>query len=168
MTPKIFDYEEGQILLTPECLMIPEVKKIIDKYGENDCKPYLAFAHLMTWINSPYRNYDVDEKKDLVVFDVLNTVGEFDPEDPLLDPCIEKLSEMNTTPLTLFFMDIEQELHRMRKYLGNNEISSENIDTRFRILKEAGTVTASYNKTKAAAEDEAKIKGRGKAQIGDY
>lgn len=168
MTAKIFEYEDGQIFITPECLMIPEVKAIFDKFGKDDCKPYLAFVHLMSWINSPYRNYDNEEKKDLIVFDVLNTVGEFDPEEPLIEPCIKKLVEMNTTPLTSFFTDVEQELHRMRKYLANNEISAENVDTRFRILKEAGSITASYNKTKAAAEEEVKIKGRGKAQIGDY
>lgn len=169
--PQIFIYENGKIFITPESMFIPEVKNIVDKYGEKDAIPYLGYCHLYTWTMSPYRNYDELEKKDIVIYDVINTMGDFDIDEPLLDPLIEKLKELNTTALGLFFLEIEQEIHRMRNYLKNNPISGGkegDLSDRFRILKEAGSITASYNKTKIAAEEELKIKGRGKAKIGDY
>lgn len=169
--PKILDYEEGMILITPEAMMIPEIRSIIDKYGEKECIPYLGYVHLMTWLLSPYRSYETRERKENVIYDVINTMGDFDIDEPLLEPALKKLEEMNTTPLTLFFMEVEQELHRMRNYLKDNPITGGkegDLSERFRILKEAGAITNSYNKAKLSAEEELQIKGRGKSKIGDY
>lgn len=171
ISPKILDYDQGRIFITVESLMIPELKAIIDKHGETEAIPYLGYVHLMTWLQSPYRNYELDEKKDQVIYDVVNTMGEFDIDDELLEPAVIKLDRMNSTALLMFFLEVEQELHRMRIYLKNNPIADGkegNLADRFRILKEAGTITASYNKTKISAEEEMKVKGRGKAKIGDY
>lgn len=166
--PSILNYDQGTVFITPEAMMIPELKRIIDKYGEKECIPYLGYVHLMTWVLSPYRNYEDEEKKEQVIYDVINTMGDLDIDEPLLEPAVDKLTIMNTTPLTLFFIEIEQELHRMRKYLNQKEITDESLEKRFKILKEAGAITASYNKAKISAEEELKVKGRGKAKIGDY
>lgn len=170
MTPKILDYDQGRIIVTAEAFMIPELKAIIDKYGL-EAEPYLGYIHLMTWMYSPYRNADINEKEEQVVYDVINSIGDFDIDEPLLRPALSKMTQLNTTALSLFFLEIEQELHRMRIYLKNNEITGGkdgDLADRFRILKEAGAITASYNKAKTAAEEEMKLKGRGKATIGDY
>lgn len=169
--PQILTYDQGTVFITAEAMSIPELKAIIDKFGETDCIPYLGYVHLMTWLLSPYRSYEESERKENVVYDVISTMGDFDIDEPLLEPAMEKLTEMNTTPLTLFFMEVEEELHRMRKYLRSTPISGGkegDLAERFRILKEAGAITASYNKAKASAEEELKVKGRGKAKIGDY
>lgn len=171
MSPKILEYSNGKVFITVEAMAIPALKNIVDKYGDEDAIPYLGYAHLMTWQFSPYRNVDEDERSDHVIQDVINTMGDFDIDEPLLIPAVEVLAERNTTALSLFFLEIEQELHRMRKYLRDNPISGGkdgDLADRFRILKEAGTITASYNKAKVAAEEELKLKGRGKAKIGDY
>lgn len=171
MSPKILEYADGRISITAEAMMIPELKAIVDKYGDSEAEPYLGYAHLMTWQFSPYRNVDEDERAEQVIYDVINTIGDFDVDEPLLIPAVKVLADRNTTALSLFFLEIEQELHRMRKYLRDNPISGGkdgDLADRFRILKEAGTITASYNKAKVAAEEELKLKGRGKAKIGDY
>lgn len=171
ISPKIFVYEEGKVFLTPESLFIPEIKALVDKYGDTNVIPYIGYAHLMTSISSPYRNYEDSEKKELIIFDVINTMGDFDIDEPLLTDAIIKLEKMNSSALTLFFLEIEQELHRLKNYLRLNPITAGkegDLTERFRILKEAGALTNSYNKTKLAAEEELKVKGRGKAQIGDY
>ena len=170
MEPQILDYEDGRLLVTKEAYMIPETRALIEKY-EKDVEPYLAYLHLMTWLRSPYRAFDINDREENVIFDVTQTVGNFDIDEPLLKPALEKLIKMNTTALTSFFLEVEQELHRMRVYLRDNPISDGregNLADRFRILKEAGAIVASYGKSKQAAEEEIKIKGRGKAQIGDY
>lgn len=164
---EILIYEDGRIIVTAAAFSILEIKNILDKYG-TDADPYLAYVHLMTYIKSPYRSADIKEKKENIIYEVINTIGDFDPEDPLLDPAVEKLTILNSTPLLLFFQEIEQELHRMRNYLKDNEITDETLSNRFKVLKEAGSIVASYTKTKIAAEEEMKIKGRGKSQIGDY
>ena len=144
MTPKILDYEQGRITVTAEAYMIPELKALIDKY-ETQVEPYLGYVHLMTWMYSPYRNADINEKEEQVIYDVINTIGDFDIDEPLLKPALAKLTELNTTALTLFFLEVEQELHRMRIYLKNTPISGGkegDLSERFRILKEAGAITA--------------------------
>lgn len=166
--PKILGYENGAIFITPEAMMIPELKAIVDKYGEEEAKPYLGYAHLMTWIYSPYRNYEDNEKVESVVYDVTNTIGDLDIDEPLLTPAVAKLTRMNNTALSLWFSQIEQELHGFRLYMKNSPISDDTVEARFKILEKAGNLTASYNKTKQAAEEELKVKGRGKAKIGDY
>lgn len=168
MTPSVFIYEEGRLMLTPECRMLPEVKNIIDKYGEEIALPYLAYAHLITWVNSPFINYDEEDKKDNAMFDVKETIGDFDEDEPLLEPLIEKLTRINSSPLKLLFDGISQEMHRIKKYLDSNEISKEDIDSRTRLLKDTAAIVKSYNSTKTAAEEELKKKARGNAKVGDY
>lgn len=171
MSPKILEYADGNIIILAETLMMPELKALIDKYGEEGAKPYLAYCYLVTSLESPYINMEDDEKQETALFDVVSTFGDFDLDDELIDPAIEKLNKLYNTEITLFFQELKNELYRMRMYLKNTEISGGkdgDLSERFRILKEAGAIVNSYNKTKTAAMEELKAKARGKGKIGDY
>jgi hypothetical protein len=171
MTPRILEYADGNLFILPETMMIPELKVFVDKYGEEGAKPYLAYIYLMTALDSPYRNLEEEERNETAIYDVINTVGDFDIDDPDMDKAMAKLNHLFTTPLMLFFEEIENELHRMRKYLKDNEITGGkegDLSERFRILKEAGAIAGSYKKAQTAAIEEIKAKARGKAKIGDY
>ena len=168
MNPRILEYVDGNLIILAETMMIPELKAFINKYGEEGAKPYLAYCYLMTALDSPYRNIEEEERHETAIYDVINTVGDFDMDDELLAPALDKLRKLFTTPLMLFFEEIENELHRWRNYMKNHEISAEDMDSRFKVLKEAGAISGSYKKAQASALEEIKAKARGKGRIGDY
>lgn len=171
MNPRVLEYVDGNVIILAETYMIPELKVFIDTYGEKDAKPYLAYVYMMTALDSTYRNLEEEERKETAIYDIISTVGDFDIDDPNIDKAINKLNKLFTTPLMLFFEEIENELHRMRRYLKENEITGGkegDLSERFRILKEAGAIAGSYKKAQTAALDEIKAKARGKAKIGDY
>ena len=171
MNPRILEYIDGNLIILAETFLVPELKVFIDTYGEDAAKPYLAYVYLMTALDSPYRNLEEEDREETAIYDVVNTVGDFDIDDPNIGKAIEKLNKLFTTPLMLFFEEIENELHRMRRYLKDNEITGGkegDLSERFRILKEAGAIAGSYKKAQTAALEEIKAKARGKAKIGDY
>jgi hypothetical protein len=171
MNPRILEYADGNLIILAETMMIPELKVFVDKYGEEGAKPYLAYCYLMTSLDSPYRNLEETERSEMAIYDVINTVGDFDINDPDIEIAIAKLNKLFTTPLMLFFEEIENELYRMRNYLRNTEITGGkdgDLSERFRILKEAGAISNSYKRAQISALEEIRAKARGKGKIGDY
>lgn len=168
MTPGIFIYEEGKIILTPEALMISEIKRTISKFGEEAALPYLTYAHLMTYPYSPFINFEKQEKEDTCIYEVKETIGEFDIDDPILEPLIKKLTELYHTPLSLYKQSLDNLMHKIRKFLDETEISNENFADISRNLKDAQAQVKAYLVTKQAAEEELKAKARGTGKIGDY
>ena len=168
MNPRIIDYVDGNLIILPETMMIPEFKVFVDKYGEEGAKPYLAYIYLLNSIDSPYRNLELEERYETAIYDVINTIGDFDIDDEDLEPALQKAKRLWTTSLMLFFEEMENELHRWREYMKNNPISSDDMDSRFKVMKDAGALIGSYKKAQAAALEELKAKARGKGRIGDY
>lgn len=167
MLPKIIDYEDGRVKVTVEAYTIPQLKALIDKY-DMDVEPYLAYVHLMCYPTSPYRNLPREEKKEEVVYNIQDTIGDFDPEEELLGPALEKMEEYCSTPLSLTVDELEQELHRLRMYMRTNPITDENLRARTAYMKDIDNVASAYAKVKEQADKELEIKMRGKSQLGDY
>jgi hypothetical protein len=167
MQAKILEYEDGRILVTAEAYAIPELNAIIKKY-ENDAEPYLMYVHLMTWPSSPYINLPDEEKKDSVIFDIVNTLGDFDIEDELLQPAIDKCNTLFETEIIGLAKDLKQEIHKIRAHIRNSNITDDNMKLRADFLKDIEKVVRSYTVVKEQAEKELEIKMRGKSQLGDY
>ena len=170
MSPRILDYEEGRIKVTAEAYCIPELKALIDKY-DMKAEPYLLYVHYMTAVDSPYINVPIDEKKETVVYDVIQSLGDFDIDDPLLEDAMVKLKSLYTSTLVRKY-EAGKILHdKFTKYMKDKEITEGkdgNMTELMRILERLGPEMRSFKDLEKQVEEELKTKMRGKSTLGDY
>lgn len=170
MSPKILEYEDGRIKVTAEAYCIPELKAILDKY-DMKAEPYLAYVHLMTAVDSPYVNVPEDEKKETVVYDVIQTIGDFDIDDELLDIAMAKLKTLYTSVLVRKY-EAAKILHdKFTKYMKDKEImegKDGNMSELMRLLEKLGSEMRTFKDLEKQVEEELKTKMRGKSTLGDY
>ena len=170
---KILEYEEGVIRVTLNAMLVAEIKAIVDKYPK-DHEPYLAYVYLMTALDSPFANIPMenDERSDSVIYEVNQTIGPFDPEDPLLKEAVEKVSSLTDTPMVLLAKELEEEIHRIRTTLKNTPITmggdDDNFKIRMMLLEKIEKISGSYQNIKKKAEEELQTKLRGNAELGEY
>ena len=170
MIPKIFEYEDKRIKVTAEAFMIPELHEIIKKH-DLKAEPYLAYCHLMTAPTSPYANEPDDEKQDKVIFDVIQTVGDFDIEDELLQPAVEKLEGLYTSTTKRYYDALKISIDKMAKYLKDTPITQGkegNLGEIMRIQKEGALTIRNFKDIEKQVDEELKTKMRGKNDLGDY
>lgn len=165
MTPKIIEIENGRLKLTPECWIIEELKDIIDKY-DLDAEPYILYVYYMAAFDSPYRNMSDAEKREAIITDIHVSLKDFDEDDTLLPPAIERLKDMYSTPLIKLYNELEEELLRLRYYLQTTPISTEDLSQRTKILMDAGKLAASFAQTKKQIQEETTQATRGDQQTG--
>lgn len=167
MIPRILDYEDGRILITPEAYSVPEIKALIDKH-DMKAEPYLAYVHLITSPDSPYINVPEDERREEVIFSVIQTYGDFDIDDELLQPAIDKLTKLYTSKTKYFFDSVGILLDSASKYARSTTVSDENLADVNKMIKEAGANIRSYKDLEKQVDEELKTKMRGKNILGDY
>jgi hypothetical protein len=172
MIPKILEYDptDFRISVTAEAFAIPELKVILDKH-ELQAEPYLMYVHLMTAPDSPYINLPIDEKAETVIYDVINSLGDFDPFDDLLKPAVAKLDSLYTSPLVRHYKGLKILLDKFTQYAIDKEIiegKDGNMPELQRLLKEAGINMKSFKEIEKQVDEELKTKMKGKTQLGDY
>lgn len=169
---KILEYENGRVIIGLHSRLIKETNDIILKFGEDGCEPYLAYVYLMTAYDSPFANLDNEtERAEAVIFEVHATVGEIDPTEELLQPAVDKVKQLLETPMSGLAEELENELHRIRKYLKYTPLADGeggNFKDRMGLMKEIEKISSSFAKVKKQAEEEIKTKLRGSAELGDY
>ncbi len=170
MIPRILEYEDGRIIITAEAYSQPELKAIIDKF-DMGAEPYLAYVHLSTAPNSPYINLEEDEKEEQMIFDIINTHGDFDIDEPLLKPAVAKLQKLYTSKTKNYYDALGVSIDKMARYLRDKPITEGkdgNLSEIIRIHKEGGGTIRSYKEIEKQVDEELKIKMRGKSKLGDY
>lgn len=167
MTPRILEYEEGMIVITPEAMMIPETRSIIEKHGKDYCMSYLGYVYMHSYPDSPYRNMDEREKEEQIIADIKESMGDFDETDELIKPAIEKLRSLWTSPQVLSADEMEQELHRWRTYLRDTPMGGDMRDRLIIVDKFEKTAQAAANMRKIA-DDEIGHKMKGSNELGEY
>jgi hypothetical protein len=167
MSPKLFDINpDGTLDITSNAMLIECTKKIIDKYGMLESKPYLAYCHLMSAIDSPLRNLPDEEKKEAAIIEVNVNLGEFDINEPLLHVCIEELKKIYSTPIYRLFEGLTEEVDNILYYLKTTPTSDENVSYRTSLIEKAGRLSASLAAAKKTVEEEMKANTRGDQEIG--
>jgi hypothetical protein len=170
MIPKILEYEEDRIKVTAQAYAIPEIKDIIDKY-DMGAEPYLMFVYAMSAVDSPYINIPEEEKVESIVYDISYTLGQFDYEEELLTIAIDKLKSLYSSPIVLLANELEQELHRLRKYLRDTPVvggSEGNFRERMSLMEKIDKIANSYQKVRKQADEELKVATKGDHEIGEY
>lgn len=171
MIPKIIDYQDGEIIITAEAFIIKELNDIINKHGEKDAKSYLAYVHLMTWPESPYVNLPEDEISDTIIFDVIQATGDFNIEDDLIPPAIERLNRLWDTESKRYYRSLKIGMRKTGQVIENEEAVSGkdgNLSEFNRMLREAGSTLKSFKEVEKIIDEEIKIKMRGKSSLGEY
>jgi hypothetical protein len=170
MIPKILEYEDDRIKITPQAYGIPEIKDIVDKYKDLSDR-YLLFVHSMSAIDSPYINIPEEEKVETIVYDITYTLGEIDYDDEILFTAIDKLKSLYSSPIVLLANELEQELHRLRKYLRDTPVvggSEGNFRERMSLMEKIDKIANSYQKVRKQADEELKVATKGDHEIGEY
>lgn len=170
MIPRILEYEDGRIIITAEAYSIPEIKALIDKH-DMKAEPYLAYVHLMTAPDSPYINVPFDEKEETVIYNVIETHGDFDPYDPLIAPAIQKLKSYYTSTLERKYEAAKVLHEKFTKYMMEKEIvegKDGNMAELMRLLEKIGPEMRAFKDLEKQVDEELKTKMRGKNILGDY
>lgn len=171
MSPKILEYEDGRFRITTNAMLISELKQLVDKYGEDGAEAYLAYVHLMTALDSPFVNLPEDEKEESIIFEINQTIGSFDPFEPLLKPAVEKLEGLYETDTMRYFKSLKISIKKMGDYIRDEEITSGkdgNLSEIIRIHKESGSTLKSFKDIERQVDDELQVQLRGNAEIGEY
>lgn len=111
MRPKIFDIQDGQIVINEECLLIPQLKAVVDYY--DDPIPALSYLYFMYNPSSSYVNYNEIEKEDSILEDY---PGDYTSEDEVIIDAAKKLEGMYMTPTYRFYLDNKILMERLGEY----------------------------------------------------
>lgn len=170
MTPRILEFEDKRVKVTAAAFAIPEIKALLDKYG-NNAEPYLTFVHAMAATDSPYINIPEEERLDAAVYEIQATLGDFDYGDPLVDEAIENLKKKYHPPMFSLAVEMGEELHRFRKKLQSEELTmgaNGNFKDRFTLMKDISKIALEYQKVKKMADDEIQAATKGGHALGEY
>lgn len=168
MIPKILEYEDKRVKVTAEAYSIPEIKTLIDKY-DMKVEPYLAYVYHMTALDSTYVNIAEEDRQEAVLYDIQQTLGEFDWQDQDVSNAVDRLKSLYTGPMTQLALEARQELHRLRMWLRDTPYGDEeNVKTRIGLLKDLEKVATAYEKILEQAKKESTPQTRGDHEVGDY
>lgn len=167
MLPKILEYEDGRIKVTAEAFTIPELHSIITKFGDN-AEPYLAYVSALSRPDSSYNYIPESEKEEAALFDIKETLGEFDETDDLIQPAIERLRSLWESAQTQLADEMEEELHRWRKYLKETPMGGEAMKDRLVMVDKIEKVSLAAANIRKIADNEIGPKMKGSNELGEY
>lgn len=168
MIPRILDYVDGQVVVTVEARMIPELNALIKKYGDDGCLPYMNYVAGLTHPESAYINLSEDEAKENVIYDTIHTLGDFNVDEPLLKPAVTRLRQVFYTRTKRYYEGICKLMDKAIIYSENAEVTDENLADINKMLKEVGATMRSFKDAEKQIDDELKTKMKGKSVLGDY
>lgn len=168
MIPRILEYENGRIKITPEAWILPEVHAIITKYGDMQCEPYLGYVYMMSYPDTPYTYMPLDDRRESAIFDVKETLGDFDENCDLLEPAIDRLRSLWTSEHSKTADEMEEELRRWRKYLSDTPLGGEEMKNRLAIVDKFEKATQTAANIRKLADEEISTKMKGANELGEY
>lgn len=168
MIPRILEYEEGRIKITAEAWILPEVNALIKKYGDMECEPYLCYVYMMSYPDTPYNYMPQAERAEQALFDVKETLGDFDENCELIEPAIERLKSLWTSENTRTADEMEEELRRWRKYLSETPLGGEEMKNRLAVVGSFEKTTQTAINIRKLADEEIRTKMKGANELGEY
>lgn len=170
MIPRIFDVKDGVLVVTAECYTVPELKKFIDKYPDNH-KPYLWYIYCHVHPESPYANVPMYEKEENIIPDTIDTLGDFDSNDPLLKQAVIRLTLLYTSTTMRHFLSGKVIMDKLSYFYENASVSDGkegNLGDIQRGLKEMGATMKSFREAEKQADEELKDRMKGNSELGEY
>lgn len=170
MIPRIFDVKDGVLVVTAECYTVPELKKFIDKYPDNH-KPYLWYIYCHVHPESPYANVPKEEKEEAIVPDTIDTLGDFDSEDPMLRQAVTKLTTLYTSTTMRHFLSGKIMMDTLSSFYETAMVKDGkdgNLAEVQRGLREMGATMKSFREAEKQADEELKDRMKGNSELGEY
>jgi hypothetical protein len=162
----LFDYNNGKVIPSTACYIIPELQKIKECYPSNYMKMYhyIFATTCMDASISPYVNLPEDSREEVILQDVK---PDFSLEDPILLAALDKCKLLYDTPVLRSFKGAKKMLDKVATYLAEEEITggkNGNAADIRGLMKELPDYWASYKKWEAILKEEQAV-ARGKAKI---
>ena len=170
MIPSLLEYEEGIVKITANAFSIPEVNAIIKKFPKNS-ESYLQYLYCKTSPDSPYVNIPEDERDEIILFDIQETLGDFNSEEPLLVPALEKLELLYTSTAKRYRDSLKVSIDKMSLYLRDQPIvagKDGNLSEIIRIHKEGAATIRNFKDIEKQVDEEIAIKMKGDQEMGMY
>lgn len=119
MIPDIFDIEKNKVIINANCLLIPELKAVYEKYKN----PIPAFSYLYYRYSpkSAYINVPEEEKDDIIMEDF---PGEYTLEDDVMINASKKLKTLYITPTYQYYLDNKMLLEKLGKFARDANITT--------------------------------------------
>lgn len=161
---RIFDIEDGAVVLTPSSLLIPEVRVIKEKYPDQ-FMDIIAFCTFMRnpYSSNPYANLFEYEKIEQLEADYVKGWNYTDIE--VVD-LLDKLETLYNTPVNKYYQGCIAILGKLANYAKTVEVSDDkegNIQHLMRFIKDSGATLKQFTDAqKVVVEEEAKAKGNRK------
>lgn len=172
MIPRILEYNTltNKVDITPEAYTIPEIHALIEKY-ESDVYPYLSYISSLAYPDSQYKNIPADLRPEAALFDIKESIGDFDEEEDMIEPAVQRLRSLWESPQTQLADELEEELHRWRKWLKDTPFTSGldgSVKDRLSFVKEVEKISAAAANVRRLADDEIGTKMKGSNEMGEY
>ena len=164
MEDKIFDIENGKIVINQHCLLIPWLKAIIDEYKE----PINALCYVKYYsdIVGPYSDFGDDIKKEELLKDF---PGEYSPEDLVIIEAIDKLQERWKYETTLrHFSSVRRLVNKFSDYADSVILDdgkdTNNIASAQRIVKDCLKTVKDFRSIEKVVQEDI-LKTRGNKEV---
>lgn len=150
MVVDFFDIENNRVVLTPEVLLIPEMRAVWEHYKHINPICYIVFR-VSTARNNIYR----DEPEDTIDQVLLKDFpGDYKITDDLIVAAIEKLESLEPT-IVRYYRSIKKLVEKLSTYANTAIIDDSkdgNIAHVLRMVKEAQSVIATFSKAEKDIE----------------
>lgn len=166
MIPEIFDIENGHVVINHNCLVIPQLKAVKDKYTNSI--PAFNFLHYLYSQKGPYCNVPEEDKEEILLQDF---PGEYTLEDSEMIEAREKLESLIMTSTYRYYLDQKYSLEKLGKWSRQTPITSGrdgNITAMISQIKSVGKTILEFKQLEKVAEqeiNESKARARGNKRI---
>lgn len=164
---RLFDVQNGKIIPTEHCYVLPFLKKIMDHYPEDYLKVY-AYLFYMSCPSAdlnPYFNINEADKEELIYNDI---EAEFSLEDEAIRHALHKCLEMNETPTSRAYNGIKIALDNMAEVMTTTKPTfgrDGSATALLKIAKDFDSVRQSYKGIYKDLQDEQQTRTRGGAGL---
>lgn len=167
MIPRILVFEDNRVKITAEAYTIPELHAIITKFGD-EAEPYLAYVSAFSYPDGIYVRLPREQRKEAAIYDIKATIGDFDEEDELMEPAIERLRSLWETSNTKAADEMEEEINRWTIYLRETPLGGEEMKNRLTVVDKFEKAAQTSVNLRKIADEEIGTKMKGDNEMGEY
>ena len=165
---KLFDIQNGKVVLNPTTLWIPEFKALWDrdkKKSKDKAVAEISYIVFMHSFQSPYLAYSASEREERVINDFLKDFKDWSP-DEMVQAAVKKYNELQDSVSLKLLRSTRLALEKIEEYF--REASKEDINTIVKNSKELGNLVQSLDKLEKQVQKEQLDSGsiRGSSEIG--